>query len=278
MATQAVCKIESCGKSAVKGGYCTAHYKRLRRHGDPLGGTRMREPQPDICTAPGCDRKAVTRSLCATHYARLRKRGNTDDPAPRTPLVGRCSVEGCGREGRLTKGMCEVHRARVLRHGSATVQYRAANGERRAWIEAHTGHEGEGCLPWPFPADAYGYGQATVDGKTIGAHRYMCLLVNGPPPTPEHDATHSCGKGHERCVHPRHLRWATALENMADKVAHGTQPRGADIWNAKLTEADVRSIRRSSSITSQQALADMYGVSQSTISHVVHRTRWGWVD
>ena len=33
----------ACDKPAVTAGYCIAHYKRLLRHGDPLGGAAMRD-------------------------------------------------------------------------------------------------------------------------------------------------------------------------------------------------------------------------------------------
>ena len=36
------CRIEDCGKAVAKSGLCSAHYTRLRRHGDPLGGSTFR--------------------------------------------------------------------------------------------------------------------------------------------------------------------------------------------------------------------------------------------
>ncbi len=38
MATQRICIVESCGKKVCGHGYCSAHYQRWRRHGDPLAG------------------------------------------------------------------------------------------------------------------------------------------------------------------------------------------------------------------------------------------------
>ncbi|WP_430438999.1 HNH endonuclease [Shinella sp.] len=40
MANNRICSITGCGKPNKAKGFCTAHYKRLRRHGDPLGGAR----------------------------------------------------------------------------------------------------------------------------------------------------------------------------------------------------------------------------------------------
>lgn len=33
-----ICQIEGCGKPFLARGLCSAHYERLRKHGDPLGG------------------------------------------------------------------------------------------------------------------------------------------------------------------------------------------------------------------------------------------------
>lgn len=38
MAITRICSISDCGKPADKRGWCTAHYKRWRRHGDPVAG------------------------------------------------------------------------------------------------------------------------------------------------------------------------------------------------------------------------------------------------
>jgi hypothetical protein len=61
------------------------------------------------------------------------------------------------------------------------------------------------CLTWPFTRINTGYGIIGRGGKTYKAHRYICQWVKGEPPTPEHHAAHSCGRGHDACVNPRHL-------------------------------------------------------------------------
>lgn len=38
MANSRVCKIEGCGKAHLANDWCSAHYQRWRRHGNPLGG------------------------------------------------------------------------------------------------------------------------------------------------------------------------------------------------------------------------------------------------
>jgi hypothetical protein len=46
MATSPICSIPDCGKPVAARGWCNAHYRRWRRHGDPLGGSTTRgEPR-----------------------------------------------------------------------------------------------------------------------------------------------------------------------------------------------------------------------------------------
>lgn len=41
------CEVDTCNKVAERRGYCTSHYKRLMRHGDPLGGSSFRASRGD---------------------------------------------------------------------------------------------------------------------------------------------------------------------------------------------------------------------------------------
>lgn len=73
--------------------------------------------------------------------------------------------------------------------------------------------------------DTLGAAQINLGGRSVIVARMVCEEVNGPPPTPAHQAAHSCGKGHLGCITPQHLRWATQVENEADKLIHGTHNR-----------------------------------------------------
>jgi hypothetical protein len=79
------------------------------------------------------------------------------------------------------------------------------------WLEDHVGYDKDDCLIWPF-SSTRGYGHFKCNGVRSYAHRYMCTLVHGEPPSDEHQASHSCGKGHQKCVSPRHLSWKTQSE------------------------------------------------------------------
>jgi hypothetical protein len=135
-------------------------------------------------------------------------------------------------------------------------------------------HTGDECLFWPFGKNRDGYGQLTIDGKKVGAHRYICELAHGAPPTTEHQSAHSCGKGDEGCISQVHLSWKTPIENKADELLHGTRIRGERHVSAKLTEAAAREIINLKSAEPQRKLAERFRVSQMTISRIQSGRKW----
>lgn len=185
-----------------------------------------------------------------------------------------CSVDECGAAV-FKRGMCSKHYHLWRAHGDATIRVRSERGSLNLWLKANVDHDGDECLIWPFGRAGDGYGQTTVGGKRIRAHRQMCLLAHGAPPTKLHQAAHSCGKGHLGCVNPKHLRWATRAENEADKVVHGTATRGERNASASITEADVLSIRRMAREgRSRASIAREFGMLPQNVSRIVTRTTW----
>src|SRR5690606_10732407 len=110
-----------------------------------------------------------------------------------------------------------------------------------------------------------GYGQVFFDGKMHIASRYVCAQVHGEPPTPKHEAAHSCGNGSLGCITPSHLSWKTSAENTADQVLHGTLPRGERNGQSKLTDDDVRQILALKGRKSHRDIADSFGISTSNV-------------
>jgi len=77
---------------------------------------------------------------------------------------------------------------------------------------------------------------------------------------------------------PENLAWGTYSDNMADSVRNGIAfvATGAAHWNAKLTEDQVREIRRlyATENFTQQELALKFGVSRRMVSDIVRRKTW----
>lgn len=145
-------------------------------------------------------------------------------------------------------------------------------GRNGLWLIEHVLYDGDGCLMWPFARDTRGYAQVAFDGKVRRGHRIMCELVNGPPPTPEHHAAHNCGKGSSGCVHPKHVEWKTGSENQLDRKKHGTHYTGGR--RRKLTPVQVLEIRAAKGKITQRALADKYGIADSTVRGIQTRRYW----
>lgn len=134
--------------------------------------------------------------------------------------------------------------------------------DKAKWLVSHVGHTGQDCLTWPFKANIDGYGMVMVNRKNWMAHRLMCELAHGLPPTPKHQAAHECGNGNKGCVNPRHLSWKTQHENQQDRWKHGTQNVGQ---RGKLTYAERVAIRAMRGEKTQAELAKIYGVDRTTI-------------
>lgn len=195
-----------------------------------------------------------------------------------------CSVEGCNgnahwsARGRGRKGYCGAHYQRFMIYGDPLGGSPTMHGEPLRFIEeVAVSYDGAECLPWPFSKDDKGYGIMRVDGKTIRAHRYLCMRVHGLPPTPEHEAAHSCGKGHQACTAKNHLFWKTQAENQADRLDHGTHNRGERSGKAKITEKQAREILSLKGTRFQHEIASEYGVSKSTVANIHLRKTWAWL-
>lgn len=189
-----------------------------------------------------------------------------------------CTVPNCDRP-HDAKGYCRKHYARWKRHGDPELAAREVGAPAQFMIEKVLMQpHGDDCVLWPFAKLGRGYGQIKINGQHVPAHRVVCAILNGPPSTPMHQAAHSCGKGHLGCVNPRHLRWATPAENSADRIEHGTHMRGSEAPHCKLTEDQVREIRRAPVGTSLVELGRKFGVTPDAISAIINRKSWAWLD
>jgi hypothetical protein len=142
------------------------------------------------------------------------------------------------------------------------------NGKAYQWLIDHQDHEGDYCLIWPFYRNPNGYGQLGYLGKGCWAHRFMCELANGPPPTPDHEAAHSCGNGSGGCANPKHLSWKTKAANLLDCREHGTQARSSSGNKGRLTDDQVEQIRALKGKQTQAEIAFTFGVSEPTIRDI----------
>lgn len=191
-----------------------------------------------------------------------------------------CSIKDCNNDASHVSGgrakLCRAHYKNKLKYGDPC-HVHAHHSEVMAWTRNSLSYDGNDCLIWPFARSKQGYGYMRFYGSTQLAHRVICELAHGCPPSVASQAAHSCGQGHAGCVNPQHLRWDSRAGNFADKVAHGTDSRGEKSSLAKITNDDVIRIRSLRGRVSQSAIGAEYGLTQPTISKIQSGKRWSWM-
>lgn len=187
-----------------------------------------------------------------------------------------CSIDGCCKP-RVKREWCSSHYARWRRGTPLDAPMRFSPGSKIEWLIAHAQYGGDDCLRWPFYYNPNGYGDVPYNGKVTSANRAMCTIAHGNPPTPDHEAAHSCGNGKGGCLNPRHLDWLTAKQNQGDRSGHQTDNRGLRAHANKLTEGQIYEIRAAEGIISAKELASHYACSAVNIRHIWKRKNWAWL-
>lgn len=148
----------------------------------------------------------------------------------------------------------------------------------RFWAKVQKGGPDE-CWPWTGGTSLSGYGRigrGGRDGADVQASRVAWELTNGSIPDGLF-CLHICDC--PGCCNPRHIFLGTNQDNMDDKVRKGRQNRGETSPVAKLTEDDVRAIRRRREEgISFAKLAREFGISVMQAHRIVNRVRWAHID
>lgn len=188
-----------------------------------------------------------------------------------------CREDDCDNPSRA-RGWCEMHYGRWRRMGEWTPNKgrTAPEAKTLTFLKSVVENPPNECVLWPFALSKAGYGRVQYQGDSVRAHRVSLMLFSGPPNDDSLYAAHTPVICHNRsCVNPKHLRWATPLENVRDKRKDGTQHRGTDVGIAKLNEDQVLAIRASDETRSE--MAKRYGVTRSTIAAIQKRKSWKWL-
>lgn len=169
----------------------------------------------------------------------------------------------------------------------------------RFWARVRKPPRG-GCWLWTGAHDADGYGKVKTrfhggQRQLLSTHRFAYWLKHGEIP----DGLLVCHKcDNAGCCNPAHLFIGTQADNIADKVSKDRQSKGSRHAAAlrrrgpfernprrgeahplaKLTNSQVREIRRLSPGLSQRKIGSMFGVSHVVIGHVLLRKTWAHVQ
>jgi len=136
------------------------------------------------------------------------------------------------------------------------------------WLQARIKCRRKRCLIWPGCRDSHGYAQLGVKGKVLKAHLVMCEWAHGPRPSPDHQASHSCGNGHIGCVNPNHLSWKTRRENHLDRRKHGTAATARNGRRGIVTVQMATEILKLRPIATQDRIARRFGISKPTVRRI----------
>jgi hypothetical protein len=117
-----------------------------------------------------------------------------------------------------------------------------------------------GCHEWQSTIRRDGYGSFWFAKRQALAHRVAYVLLVGDPG--ELRVLHRCDN--RRCVNPDHLFLGTDRDNVRDMVSKGRH------WGRRKVTNEALSVIRArlSAGVSQQAIADEFGIQQTTVSRI----------
>lgn len=157
----------------------------------------------------------------------------------------------------------------------------------------------DACWPWTRARNSRGYGSlghrpVPHVKMSLSAHRVAFELSHGPIPD-GYCVCHACDN--PGCCNPRHLFLGTVADNNADRSRKGrtarpgvgnwrayadrsNTPRGETHPRAKLTEAQVREIKRmlADRTLTQRSIAAQFGVTQSSVMMINTGRQWKHVS
>ena len=131
------------------------------------------------------------------------------------------------------------------------------------------------CWEWRGTRNNKGYGKFWLNGRTDLAHRVSYRIHNGEIPAGLM-VRHTCDN--PPCVNPAHLLVGTRKDNAQDALERDRYLRGVDNFQAKLTEGQVRDIRRSwDAGETQVSMARRFGVSRAAIQFALSGKSWAHI-
>ena len=152
------------------------------------------------------------------------------------------------------------------------------------------GHRQARVLSPGLPKAGYRAVMLHKDGKRVrrAVHVLVGLAFLPLKPTSRHEIRHLDGNRDNNRAD--NLKWGTGGDNAKDREVHGRTARGvrhgmygvalAGQANgyAKLTDNQVREIRRLAGSMSQRAIARKFGVHQGSVWKIIHRKSWAHVE
>lgn len=135
----------------------------------------------------------------------------------------------------------------------------------------------DSCWNWTGPKDSDGYGDFRLNHRHIRAHRWSYEFHKSTTIDPNMCVLHRCDR--PSCVNPAHLFIGTNLENAIDRKSKGRYRNSELHPCAKLSDSDVRDIRRRlSNGEFANMVAKAFNVSATTIQKIDRGETWRYVE
>ncbi len=180
-----------------------------------------------------------------------------------------CKEAECGAKI-FAKNWCLKHYKRVRKYGTTKLPSK----EDRFWSKVKI-DKNDKCWNWIGGTIANGYGMFWYEKKLCKASRVVWFLTYRT--WPKLCILHVCDN--PLCVNPNHLFEGNNAENSADMVKKGRQARGSRNGNSKLTETDVKQIKRLlMQSVMPKTIAEQFHVSRRVISSIKTGKIWKWLD
>lgn len=103
------CSVAECNLPARCWGFCSKHFQRVRKFGDPHKRVRQAKGETGfICTVEGCNNPHKAKGFCALHYQRFKRFNN--------PLFTKINPHGVGTITRDGYRKITINGKRILEH------------------------------------------------------------------------------------------------------------------------------------------------------------------
>jgi len=135
-----ICSVEGCERPWIARRWCTVHYAKWRKYGDPLSPDRV-SWSGKTCSVDGCSHPVTCRGWCNKHYLRWYKEQNPPDPAAvrrrgRKHLLKRYGLSVSEYEAlvRRQRGRCAICRTAEPGYASWLVDHDHVTGQVRGLL------------------------------------------------------------------------------------------------------------------------------------------------
>jgi hypothetical protein len=179
-----ICKVEGCSRKHEAKGYCSRHYKRVRKNGHiylkPINALLA-------CQVHGCTQNSYSKDLCVRHYNQMRKHGHIYGNA----VFGRRTAN----EYEIKDSVCEISLRDNVGH-FLTVALIDTD-------DVFIANSHKWCL-------SNGYAKSTINGKVVALHHVIIGVI---PSGMEVDHRNTNTLDNRRS----NLRFATKSQNAANR-------------------------------------------------------------